>query len=379
MRKILIVTICLLFNLLFSQQSASISPFVGPIAANQVHSNIATRMDSLFQILHSKQSFNGNILLAQNGAIIYANCFGYSDINERHPLNIESVFEIGSITKQFTATAIMILYENGKLNFDDPVYYFFPKFPYKNITIHHLLTHRSGLPDYLRFAKRYWKNKSKLMTNNDLMNIMIVHRPALVFPPDKEYYYSNTGYVILACIVEKISGIKYADFLKKNIFDPLEMSNTFVLNKQRFKNTKHPTFGHNSNKRKVKEDFLCGTFGDKGIYSTVEDMLKWDQALYSELILKQETLQKAFTPFSYDKKNERNYGYGWRIIPLGDEQIVYHAGRWRGYCSLFIRRPATKSTLIILSNINDTSYEDIELLISTIDSSIQFPKNQFTE
>jgi CubicO group peptidase (beta-lactamase class C family) len=340
--------------------------------SDQSSTEIALRMDSLFQVLSTQQGFNGNVLVAQEGKVIYKKTFGYADLKEKTPLNIESVFEIGSITKQFTAMAIMILHDEGKLNFTDPVQRFFPKFPYKNITIHQLLAHRSGLPEYMNFAKRYWKNKNRLMSNADLMNILIRYRPTLIFSPDENYYYSNTGYVILACIIEHASGIKYSTFLEKYIFKPLGMERTFVFNKWKIEDIEYPTLGYKRNMRRATEDYLCGTYGDKGIYSTVEGLLKWDQALYTEKLVRQTTLQEAFTPFSYDWQNENNYGYGWRIIiSRYRNKIVYHAGLWRGYSSLFVRRMADKFVVIILCNKVNSSYEDIGLLMSIIDSSKQ--------
>jgi CubicO group peptidase (beta-lactamase class C family) len=333
---------------------------------------IAFRMDSLFQLLSDKDGFNGNVLIAKEGEIIYEKTFGYADLDEKIPLNINSVFEIGSITKQFTATAIMILHDEGKLKFTDPVSRFIPKFPYKKITIHQLLAHRSGLPEYMKFAKRYWKNKKRQMANTDLLNILIRYRPSLVFAPDEDYYYSNTGYVILACIIERVSGMKYSTFLEKHIFRPLDMKRTFVFNRNRFDKAEYPTLGYRSNEQRAEEDYLSGTVGDKGIYSTVDGLLKWDQALYTEKLVRQATLQEAFTPFSYDRQNEKNYGYGWRIISSGNaDKIVYHAGLWRGYSSLFIRRLSDRSTVIILCNKVNTSYEDIEMLMGIIDSSGQ--------
>jgi CubicO group peptidase (beta-lactamase class C family) len=344
----------------------------GQGSASQESSEIALRMDSLFQVLSAREGFNGNVLIAKAGKVIYKKTFGYADLKLKTPLNIKSVFQIGSITKQFTAMAIMMLHDEGKLNFTDPVQLFFPKFPYNNITIHQLLSHRSGLPEYMRFAKRYWKNNKKPMRNTDLMNIMIEYRPTLVFAPDEEYYYSNTGYVVLACIIEHVSGISYSAFLEKHIFKPLGMKMSFVSNKKKIEDVKYPTVGYKQNKRRATEDYLSGTVGDKGIYSTVEDMLKWDQCLYTEKLVRQSTLQEAFTPFSYDKQNEKNYGYGWRIETSNNgDKIVYHAGWWRGYSSLFVRRLADKSVVIILCNKVNTSYEDVDLLMSIIDSSKQ--------
>jgi CubicO group peptidase (beta-lactamase class C family) len=332
--------------------------------------DIAFRMDSLFQILSEHRGFNGNVLIAQEGRILYKHCFGYADFSKRKPLNIRSTFEIASITKQFTAMAIMMLFEKGRLRFSDRVQKFFPEFPYANINIHQLLTHRSGLPDYMDFANRYMKNKKKQMTNLDVMNMLIRHSPEPIYNPDDYYYYSNTNYVVLACIIERISGIDYSDFIERCIFQPLDMRASFVLGNIGSKNTGRNTIGYKRNKRVASEDYLSGTRGDKGIYSTIEDMLKWDQALYTEKLIKQSTLQEAFTPFGFDYQNEKEYGYGWRIDTTSSRgKIVYHGGCWRGYSSLFVRRLTDRSTVIILCNTVNTSFEDIDMLMNIIDNS----------
>ena len=326
------------------------------------------RIDSLFQELHAQGKFNGNVLVARDNEIVYSKVFGYADFEHKKPLTIQSIFEVGSITKQFTAIVVMMLYENGKLDLNDPVKVYIPEFPYEGITIHHLLTHRSGLPEYMRFAKKYWKNKKQVMTNKDLLNILIKYRPALLFSPDEDYYYSNTGYALLASVIERISGLKYSNFLENKIFKTLDMNNTFVFRKQKAKYYNNIAFGYDLRQCRVREDYLCGIVGDKGIYSSVEDLLKWDNALYSEKLVKQETLAKAFTPYSYDKNNDRYYGYGWRIAEINGCKIFYHAGQWNGYNSLILRRHYDKSTIIILSNKRDSVYEELDVLVSMLDS-----------
>jgi CubicO group peptidase (beta-lactamase class C family) len=359
-----------LFSACLTNDTTS-STVSGSIPANDhASSDIVLKIDSLFQVLSTKRGFNGNVLIAQRGKVIYENAFGYADLKEKTPLNIESTFQLASITKQFTAMAIMMLHDEGKLNFTDTLQRFVPGFPYQNITIRQLLTHRSGLPEYMSFAKRYWKNKKRLMSNDDVMDMLITHQPGLVFVPDRKYKYSNTGYVILACIVEQVSGLQYHTFLEKRIFKPLGMKRTFLYNTKNVLDVKYQTLGYKKNRRRAEEDYLSGVVGDKGIYSTVEDMFKWDQALYTEQLIKQTTLQEAFTPFSYDWRNDNSYGYGWRIVTANDSsKIVYHAGLWRGYSSLFVRRLHDKTTIIVLCNKVNWSFENIDRFMGILDSA----------
>ena len=359
-----------LFSACFTNDTTS-STISGSIPANNHASgDIVLKIDSLFQVLSKKRGFNGNVLIAQGGKVIYENAFGYADLKEKTPLNIESTFQLASITKQFTAMAIMMLHDEGKLNFTDTLQRFFPGFPYQNITIRQLLTHRSGLPEYMSFAKRYWKNKKRLMSNDDVMDMLITYHPGLVFVPDRKYKYNNTGYVILACIVEQVSGLQFHTFLEKRIFKPLGMKRTFIYNTKNMLDVEYRTLGYKKNRRRAEEDYLSGVVGDKGIYSTVEDMFKWDQALYTEQLIKQTTLQEAFTPFSYDWRNDNSYGYGWRIVTADDSsKIVYHAGLWRGYSSFFVRRLRDKTTIIVLCNKVNWSFENIDRFMGILDSA----------
>lgn len=331
---------------------------------------IATRFDSLFNSVAERKGFNGNVLVGIHGHAIYKNSFGYSDLRTKEPLNIKSVFQIASVTKQFTAIAIMMLQEEGKLSYTDTIQKFIPDFPYKNITIKQLLSHRSGLPNYMYFTGRYWKKKREYLTNEQVLDLMIKHKPYPDFQPDRRYKYSNTGYAMLALIVERLSGLPFDEYMEQKIFKPLGMTSTFVYNPRNQKTIEYETKGYNKNRRKSYTDFLDGVTGDKGIYSTVEDMFLWDQALYSEQLVKQSTLDEAFTPVSYDYKRDNNYGYGFRIDTLSDgSKIVYHGGWWRGYNSLFVRRLDDHTTIIILCNKVNWSFGEIEDLMNIIDSA----------
>ena len=330
---------------------------------------IATRFDSLFTVAERK-GFNGNVLIGIQGTAIYKHSFGYSDLRTKIPLNIKSVFQLASVSKQFTAIAIMMLHEQGKLEYSDTVQKFIPNFPYKNITIRELLSHRSGLPNYMYFSGKYWLKKKEYLTNQIVLDMMVQYKPRPEFLPDRKYKYSNTGYAMLSLIVERISGMPFHEFMDVNIFQRLGMMNTFVYDHNNRKTIEYETKGYNKNRRKSYEDFLDGVTGDKGIFSTVEDMFLWDQALYSEQIVKQSTLDEAFTPASYDYKRDNNYGFGFRLDTLADgSRIVYHGGWWRGYNSLFVRRLDDHTTIIILCNKVNWSFGDPKDLMQIIDSA----------
>lgn len=331
---------------------------------------IAQKFDSLFTSLSQKRGFNGAVLVGIHGTAVYKHAFGYSDLRAKKPLDVRSVFQIASVSKQFTAVAVMMLKEQGLLRYDDPVSAYIPGFPYAGVTIRQLLAHRSGLPNYMYFAGKYWKEKRKALTNGDVIAMLVKHKPRPEFLPDRRYKYSNTGYVVLAHIVERLSGLPFDEYMERTVFAPLGMTSTFVYNPSNRKTVEYETSGHSRNRRKVYTDFLDGVSGDKGIYSTVEDLFAWDQALYTERLVQQETLDEAFTPSSYDMKRDNNYGYGWRIDTLDDgSKVVYHGGWWRGYNSLFLRRLDDHTTIIILCNKVNWSWGEKEDLIGLIDSA----------
>jgi len=364
--------------LLFISMLASVLLAPGPEApqASASHRHdvrrqvlIAGRFDSLFTVLAGERGFNGSILVGQNGSMLYKHAFGYADLKRKTPLSTRSVFELASVSKPFTSAAIMLLHDEGKLGFNDPVQKFFPDLPYAGVTIGHLLSHRSGIPNYMNFAGKYWKKKQGFLTNAALIAMLVKHAPRQDFPADEAYKYSNTGYAILASVVEKISGMPFDAFMKRRVFAPLGMENTFVYNPKKPQTVKYSTVGHTKNRRAVGRDYLSGVVGDKGVYSTVEDMFRWDQALYTDRLVKQSTLREAYMPLSYDDVRDSEYGYGWRIDVLRDgTKIVYHAGLWRGYNSLYVRRLEDKTSIIVLSNKVNWSFRNIGRMFGIIDS-----------
>jgi CubicO group peptidase (beta-lactamase class C family) len=320
----------------------------------------AYQIDTFFRSLHTKRGFNGTVLVAQHGQIIYKGAFGYADLRKKDTLTTQSAFQLASVSKQFTAMAIMLLKERGKLNYDDNVKQFYPEFPYEGITIRQLLSHRSGLPDYTYFSENFWPDRKKFLTNQEVINIMAKHKPKPFYLPNKRYDYSNTGYSVLAAIVEKVSGMSFDKFMHKEVFMPLGMMHTWIYNGTNGDLIQNQTVGYSAGRRKVEESYLNGATGDKGVYSTVEDLFKWDRALYTTNLVKASTLEEAFMPGNKEMKKE-NYGFGWRIKTLDcGEQVVYHGGWWHGYKSYLMRNRKDQSTIIVLSNIANHSLSHLK-------------------
>ena len=311
----------------------------------------AETIDRYFYRLYRKGIFNGNVLLAQKGEIIFQKSYGYADIRTKEKLSLRSVFQLGSVSKQFTATAILQLYEKGALSLQDTIQRFFPNFPYKHITIHELLCHRSGLMNYIYFCDSQPIDKSKPLSNFGVIQCLTDSSPRPYFSPDRCFDYSNTGYMILAAIVEKVSGMHFRDYLKKNIFEPLRMKDTYVYNHNAPYKSPFLVKGYEYGRVEANPDFLDGVVGDKGVYSNLHDLYLWDQGLYKEIIISKKTLDLAFNPYGKKKNAKKNYGYGWRNYYLADStKIIYHAGWWHGYQSLLIRIEKDSSTVVVLKN-----------------------------
>ena len=308
-------------------------------------------LDNYFRSIYQENVFSGTVLIAKQGIPIYKGAYGLANRTKRIPLDLDYAFQLGSVSKQFTAIAILILQQEGKLDVSDSVQKYFPEFPYKNVTIHTLLTHLSGLPNYIYFVDNMDVDKYKLMSNKTMVNIMCETFPEKYYPVNKSFHYCNTNYAILAAIVEKASGKTFEDFVRKKIFEPLGMTHSFFYSEiDAFKKQKIAT-GYLSPKYEAGFFYLNGITGDKGIFSTIDDMLKWDMALYSDTIIKKEISKLAFLPQTKTRRHNIFYGYGWKMYTLEDStKVLFHSGWWQGYQSVIMRIPKDSTTVIVLKN-----------------------------
>jgi CubicO group peptidase (beta-lactamase class C family) len=301
-------------------------------------------------------------LVAQHGQVLYRGAFGYADSEKKDTLTTHTAFQLASVSKPFTALAILLLKEKGDLSLQDPVQRYLPAFPYPTITVRQLLTHSSGLPDYFSLAHRYWPNREQALSTKELIRQLSRHKPSLLFRPGSRFTYSNTGYAILAALIESVSGMSYGQFLKTKVFQPSGMnhSGTFSL----IDPASHLAVGHTAARKRVPGDYLDSIPGDKGLYSSVEDLFLWDQTLYSEKLLGQSTLQEAFEG-SFRINHAEEYGFGWRIRQLAcGEQVLYHTGRWHGFRSYLMRNLRDRSTVIVLSNVDKSiDPEDFQYIL----------------
>lgn len=327
------------------------------------------RIDDFIMKIHKRSGFNGNVLVAKNGKIIYEKAIGWADYLHRDSLKINSVFELASITKTFTSTAIMMLVENGKLKLDQDVKEFFPDFPYDGITIKLLLTHRSGMMNYVYFIDDLWKAQKKNqrigVTNQEVMKQIAEHKPAPYMKPDRKFHYNNSNYMVLAAIIEKVSGQKYSQFMKENIFTPLGMKHTAVYSKAEYDKIPVDVVGHDRNwRRSVAQNFLDGPVGDKGIYSTIHDLYLFDRAMRKARLLEQSTMDSVYAPRNEMQKGHFNYGYGWRTFVEGKQKVVYHTGWWHGFRHIYLRQLDKDVTVILLTNLTNGSLLKLDELFN---------------
>lgn len=316
----------------------------------------AKELDRRFRRLNKRGVFNGTVLYAEHGQVVYKGAFGFEDFRKRDSINVNSAFQLASVSKMFTAYAIMLLKEEGKLAYDDTLTRFIPEFPYPGVTIRQLLTHRSGLSRYMSLADKYW-NVEKPIHNEDVIRLFVKYQPDPYFKPDKGFHYCNTNYALLASVVERIEGQPFDEFMDERVFGPLNMSNSLVYSIKGDSVIRYEVPvgvpGYRVRGRrlvKVSDYYLNGVMGDKGVYSTVEDLFKFNQALDRGYPVSLSTLEEAFTPGSPPyRRRKDNYGFGWRLKETHDS-TAYHYGWWKGFRTYFLRDMEHQRTLIALTN-----------------------------
>jgi CubicO group peptidase (beta-lactamase class C family) len=326
-----------------------------------------TRLDSL---MSSVENFSGVLLVADQGNPIYHRAFGFLDFQKQIPADTTSIFELASVSKQFTAMTIMMLQEEGKLNYDDSLKNYFPELPYRGITIRHLLNHTSGLPDYQAIMDGYW-DKSKVAGNEDCIAYLAKYRPEKQFEPGAKYEYSNTGYLLLASIAEKASGEDFISFVRERIFKKVGMPNTDIRSKDAKLLLPNFAWGHIYGPEK-KEYIAADSFpssnytiwlgnrkGPGRMSSTASDLLKWDQALYTTKLASAKSFAEAFKPVTLSNDSISNYGFGWTLetSPIG--KVVRHSGDNPGYKTHIVRYIDKNRTIILLSNNAHERFDEV--------------------
>jgi CubicO group peptidase (beta-lactamase class C family) len=294
-----------------------------------------------------------SFLVAKDGQIIYEKYNGYANTKEKTPITSETPLHIASVSKVITATAVLKLINVGKLTLDQKVNTILPTFPYPDVTILSLLSHRSGMRNYAYFTcdKGVW-DLHELLTNQGILDLMVDKNIQLESKSNTRFAYCNTNYAILALVIEKITGKSYGEAMTTMIFEPLGMTNTFVFDYDRDRQTAAPSYRSNGSKQPF--DYLDLIYGDKNIFSTPRDLLKFDMARKSPNFLTPELRAKIYEGQSNEKKGTKNYGLGIRMVNWENgKNFYFHNGWWHGNMSAYITLADENVTIIALTNKND--------------------------
>jgi CubicO group peptidase (beta-lactamase class C family) len=348
--------------------------FLPPIVFAQ---SKADRIDSLIQAARARGQWNGALLVSERGRIIYKKAVGEADFEKRTPLRTDSAFELASLSKPITALAVMKLKESGKLSYEDRLTDYFPTLPYPGVTIRHMLTHMGGLPALEPYFGPSWP-AGKVVTNADVVERLAQRKTPPFFAPGERWKYDNTAYLLLARIVEIASGMSYEQFLQANVFKPLGMKNSSVYRTastarmanlaRGYIHTSMWSDDYATPETLPRYNYIAyfgDTVGPRGVYSTVEDLYKWVEALNAGRLIRKETLAEAYTPAILKDGSTpsagggagngvpSHYGFGWFIEEGSDGRTVRHTGDWPGYITCLIHNLDKDQTIIALSNASD--------------------------
>lgn len=353
-----------------------------PVVKNEVNAkykDVVYRLDTFFNKLVSLKAFNGSVIVAKEGEVIYQRSIGIADKERGLPVTDTTSFQLASVSKVITATAVMMLVERGLVKLDDTFASFFPEFPYTKVTVKHLLSHRSGLPNYLYFLNDVVSHKTNVLTNQEVLRLMVERKPAVYLQPNRGFNYCNTNYALLALLIEKVGKKSYSNFLHDEIFKPLGMKHSgTILSMDVFE--KSICKPYDLRWKPIDAEAADYVVGDKSIYSTPYDMFLFSEALYQGKLLNAETQQLAYTALSRDRRMS-NYGLGWRMRDYrsDEKKEVFHNGWWHGFRTAFHRRLNDKVTIVVLSNqLNKTAYQTWKIY-EALDASSMLASNEQEE
>lgn len=351
----------------------------------------AKRLDSLFNSLTAQNQFNGSVLIAEKGKVIYKSGKGFSNELTKELNNLQTVFELASCSKQFIGVGIVLLHRENKLNYTDDITQYIPELSnFKGVTIYDLLRHTSGIPEFIggEFTKD-WKNE-RIATNQDLITYYAEQKDTLEFAPRSAHQYTNTNYAFLATIIERASGQKLNDYLTQKIFKPLKMNRTFIYNR-RFEPKKIKNYAtgyvwvNNSFDKAPQDDkrigdmlpyYLDGIVGNAKVNSTVEDLYKWMNAIKNNRLLTQKEFDEVMEITQTTAGEKVNYGFGFEVRKHGNQVSYGHTGSWDGYITFMHYSSENDRTILVLNNFkNGTApYETISEIIDNKPSSNEFVK-----
>ena len=311
---------------------------------------IVNSLNQYYENIWNSTDMSGGVLVAHGDNILLEKYKGFGRENNQMPINKDTPLHLASISKPITAMAVLKLVEAKKISLEQKIKSIFPSFPYPDVTIQHLLTHRSGLPKYEHFLEENdIKPKNKFFTNQEIFDLVAKHKPELARQTYTGFMYNNFNYAILALIIEKFTGKTYPEAMKEMVFAPLKMKNTFVFEEKHINSASQSFYQRSTRLYPLNEYDLI--YGDKNIYTTPRDLFNFSKAMFSKDFLPKELMEKVFEPYSNEKKGVNNYGLGFRLKVFDEgKKLTYHNGWWHGSNTVFIHLRESKTTIIALSN-----------------------------
>ena len=348
-----------------------------PAVQGQVSSR---QIDAIFASSNSGNAPGAAVLVVHNGRIVFHRGYGVTDLRTFQKIDERTNFRLASVTKQFTAECIMLLARDGKLHYDDHITDFFPEFPAygKSITIRNLLTHTSGLEDYEDLLMKQYSDtpSEKLPQIHDAGVLKLLEQQTSAkFPAGTKWEYSNSGYAVLAMIVEKVSGEPFGQFLRERIFKPLKMNDTIAYEKGK-NEVRHRAYGHTKKEdgwHETDQSPTSAVLGDGGIYSSINDLAKWDRALRTHTLLSEGEMRPALTPVrptegpaKTEEGSTVSYGFGWFLDPYQGHTRMWHYGETVGFRTTIQRFPDENLTIIVLANRIDVNPQEMALKVADL-------------
>lgn len=329
-------------------------------------SAVSYAIDTFFNRKVKERGFNG-VFLFRDSNQLYSRALGKANFKTGRELTIQNTFQLGSVSKTITAIAILQLVEQGKLHTHDLVTDIIPTFPYDGITIGMLLAHRSGLGNYMYVTDSLWPNLEETMSNDDVLSILENHMPMTYYKPDETFNYCNTNYMLLASIIECVSGKTFSQYMSEEVFDKAGMRSAVIFRKDNANELVNPAVGYNAYHQRKLFNYLDGVTGDKGVYASVNDMLALDLALRNGILLSDSMQQIALIPRSKKRITKANYGYGWRIKDdIEDRVVVFHNGWWRGFKAYYLRLPEEDKMAVVLTNWSGGGFLKVDELLKLL-------------
>ena len=348
---------------------ANSTPTIFPSTILPKDSPQASAVDALFAKSISDTTPGGAVGVFEKGQLVFSAGYGLANLEDESKITPQHIFHLGSVGKQFTALGLMLLHEDGQLDYDAPIGRYLPELNWTgdSLTVRHLLHHTSGLPDYDENDELYdaLLSTSEQPTNTDLLTAL-ADFDTLTNPPGEVFSYSNTGYDLLGVLIERLSGQTYAEFMQARVFGPTGMTDTFALpNPQRLQNPR-VSFSYDENNLPHEYTELDNLNGSGSIYSTIFDLFLYDQALYTHTLVRQDTLTEAFTAGKLNDGTSTEYGFAWDVNNYKSEPYVGHSGAWLNFTSYFLRFPERQLSVVILLNRDDIDGDSLAFQVADL-------------